>query len=213
MSSVRPEPDFAAAREAMIDSQLKPEGVTDPVTLAAMASIPRERFVPAGMRELAYADRPVPLGRDRALAPPVALGLLLDALLPKAGERALVVGAATGYSAALLASIGLDVIALDSGLKPLSATGAKAVEGPLGEGHATGAPYDLILIDGAVEAIPEAIIGQMRDGGRLGAAIVDRGVTRLVIGRRSGSAFGTRSIGDSAMPRLPGFERPKAFTF
>ena len=196
MSPRRSDDDFAAARQAMIDSQLRPEGVSDPVTLAAMASVKREDFVPADMRSIAYADRPVPLGNGAALPPPAALGQLLNALLPVPGERALVVGPATGYSVAVLKSIGLDVTAAESaGAKP----------SPKG--------FDLILLDGAVPSIPEALIAQLREGGRLGGAIADRGITRLVIGRKIGGAFGTRSIGDSAMPLLPTTQAPPAFTF
>ena len=87
------------------------------------------------------------------------------------------------------------------------------IETPLESGHAKRAPYDLILIDGAVAAIPDAIVDQLADGGRLGTALIDRGVTRLVIGRKSGGAFGTLSIGDAGVPALPGFSRPKAFIF
>jgi protein-L-isoaspartate(D-aspartate) O-methyltransferase len=196
MTPRRSDNDFAAARQAMVESQLRPEGVSDPVTLAAMASVPREDFVPAEMRPLAYADRPIPLGKGAALPPPAALGQLLNALLPTPGERALVVGPATGYSVAVLKNIGLDVSAADSVEAKHSSKG-----------------YDLILLDGAVEAIPKALIAQLREGGRLGGAIADRGITRLVVGRKIGGAFGTRSIGDSAMPMLPTHQAPPAFTF
>jgi protein-L-isoaspartate(D-aspartate) O-methyltransferase len=127
-----------------------------------------------------------------------------------------VVGAGTGYSAAVLAAMGLDVVALES-LPALADAareqGLNIVEGPLEAGLASSPPYDQILIDGAVEYIPDAIVDQLADGGRLGAAIIDRGVSRLVIGRKAGGAFGTLSIGDSGVPALPGFSRPKAFTF
>lgn len=209
-------PDFAAARAAMVESQLRPQGVTDPEVLAAMGRVARENYLPAHTRPLAYVDRAVAIGDGRFLASPGVLGQLLDEIRPRAGERALLVGAGTGYSAAILTAIGLEVVAVES--EPALAQAARAAgievsEGPLAEGHAAGAPYDLILIDGAVEAIPTAIIGQLGDGGRLGTGIVDRGVTRLSVGRKSGSAFGTISIGDAGIPILPGFSRPQAFTF
>ena len=132
------------------------------------------------------------------------------------GRRALVVGAGTGYSAAVLSAMGLHVVALESDAE-LAASARKQkikiVEGPLDQGHAAGAPYDHILIDGAVGYIPDALVDQLDDGGRLGAALIDRGVTRLAVGRKAGNAFGTLSVGDAGVPALPGFQRPRAFTF
>lgn len=211
-----PIPDFAAAREAMIESQLRPQGVTDPVVLQAMGTVMREKFLPGHTRPLAYVDRAVAIGEGRLLMAPAALGQLLTQMTPRHGQRALVIGAGTGYSAAVLEAMGLSVIALesDAALVAVAADlGIRAVKGPLDEGHAEGAPYDQILFDGAVEYIPEAIIDQLADGGRLGVAIVDRRVARLAIGRKSGNAFGTLSVGDAGVPALPGFSRPKEFTF
>ncbi len=216
MTLHRPIPDFAAAREAMVESQLRPQGVTDRGTLDAMARIERERFLPSHTRPLAYVDRAVAIGDGRFLPAPAVLGQLLTQMMPQAGQRALVVGAGTGYSAAVLKEIGLDVVALESSAALAAAArelGVEVVEGPLEAGYADGAPYDQILIDGAVEAIPEAIIDQLDDGGRLGTALVDRGITRLVVGRKAGEAFGTLSFGDAGVPALPGFTRPKAFKF
>jgi protein-L-isoaspartate(D-aspartate) O-methyltransferase len=136
-------------------------------------------------------------------------------MMPERGQRALVVAAGTGYSAAVLDAIGLDVTAVESAPELVAARGpdAKLVEGPLEEGYAKAAPYDQILIDGAVEFIPDTIVDQLADGGRLGTALVDRGVTRLVVGRKAGGAFGYTSIGDAGVPALPGFSRPKEFSF
>ena len=216
MALQSPIPDFAAARRAMIDSQLRPQGVTDPLVLEAMGEIERERYLPQSSQSAAYVDRAVPLGGDRFLAAPAALGQLLTQMMPQPGQRALVIGAGTGYSAAVLTRMGLDVIALESDAQLGSRArelGSTIVEGPLEQGHRKGAPYDQILIDGAVEFIPEAIIEQLADGGRLGGALSDRGVTRLIVGRKSGIAFGYLSIGDSGVPALPGFISAKAFTF
>ena len=211
-----PIPDYAAARAQMVDAQLRPEGVGDPFVLAAMAAVPRERFVPEAARALAYGDRAVALGEGRQLMPPAALGLLLSRLAPRAAERALVVGAGTGYAAALLAAIGLDVVALESAPALAAAAqeaGVAVIEGPLSAGHKRGGPYDLILIDGAVEHVPDALTDQLSDGGRLGAALLERGVSRLVVGRKAGGGFGLQSIADAGVAALPGFERPRAFTF
>lgn len=211
-----PIPDFAAARRAMVDSQLRPEGVTDPALLEAMGAVPRETFVPDEARASAYIDRAIPLGGGRSLAAPASLGLLLTAMEPLPGERALVIGAATGYSAAVLAEIGVSVTAIES--SPMLAAAARergiaVVEGSLEDGYKPGGPYDLILIDGAVEIVPGAIVDQLKDGGRLGAALIDRGVTRLVIGIKAAGEIGYHSIADAGVGPLPGFRRPRAFTF
>lgn len=190
-----PTPDFAAARRAMIESQLRPEGVTDARVLAAMSAVPREQFVPEAVRSIAYSDRPLPLELGRALMPPAAFARLLTEVAPRPGERALVVSAGSGYAAAVLTEMGLEVDSAD-GMKPPAKQG-----------------YDLILIDGAVEQVPDQLVAGLSPGGRLGAAIVDRGVTRLAVGRRSGGSFGMRSFADSEVPVLTGFSRPRAFTF
>ena len=211
-----PIPDFAAARAAMIDSQLRPQGVSNQAVLAAMGRIERERFLPSHTRPLAYVDRAVAIGAGRFLAAPTVLGQLLTQMMPQRGQKALVVGAGTGYSTAVMTAMGLDVTAIESDPELAAKARAQqinATEASLDAGSDEGAPYDLILIDGAVEYIPDAIVAQLADGGRLGTAIVDRGVTRLVVGRKVGGAFGYLSIGDAGVPALPGFSRPKAFTF
>jgi protein-L-isoaspartate(D-aspartate) O-methyltransferase len=209
-------PDFKAARLAMVESQLRPQGVTDPRVLEAMGEVEREKFLPPATRPLAYVDRAVAIGDGRFLAAPTVLGQLLTQMMPEPGQRALVIGAGTGYSTAVLSRIGLKVTGLEeSGQLGSMARdlGVEIVEGPLENGCKSGAPYDQILIDGAVEVIPEAIIGQLSDGGRLGTALIDGGITRLIVGRKAGGAFGYLSIGDAGVPTLPGFIRPKAFEF
>jgi hypothetical protein len=114
MTAQTPIPDYDAARLAMVDGQLRPQGVNDRLVLNAMAAVPREQFVPEDLRPLAYVDRSLPIGDGRMLAPATVLGLLLTQMLPEKGERALVVGAGTGYSAAVLQGIGVEVIALES---------------------------------------------------------------------------------------------------
>ena len=216
MTAQIPIPDFASARAAMVESQLRPQGVTNARVLSAMGSIPREQFLPDHSRPLAYMDRAVALGHGRFLSAPAVLGQLLTQMMPEPGTRALVVGAGSGYSSAVLAAIGLVVAAVED-VPDLVATarghGADVSEALLEAGLAKGSPYDQILIDGALEVIPEAIIDQLADGGRLGTALVDRGITRLIVGRKSGGAFGYLTIGDAGVPVLPGFSRPKAFTF
>jgi len=190
--------DYAKARRVMVDSQLRPQAVTDPTVVAAMASVPREQFVPQAIQPVAYMDRILDLGEGKALSPPATLGRMLTELGPRPGERALVVGTAPAYAAAVLAQMGVDVVSVS--------------EGDLSQGLAGGGPYDVIILDGAVELIPDAIVAQLRDGGRLGTCLIADGVQRLVIGRRAG-AFGTKSIADAAAAHLPGFDRPRAFVF
>lgn len=211
-----PVPDFAAARRAMVESQLRPQGVTDQAVLAAMDSVPREHFVPEAVRALAYVDRSVAIGNGRFLAPPGVHGQLLTQMAPQPHERALVVGAGSGYSAALLTHVGCRVTALESDPELCARArelGIDILEGPLAEGVNKAAPFDIMLIDGAVEFIPDPLVEQLAQGGRLGAALVDRSVTRLIVGRKVGGAFGYLSINDSAVAALPGFSRPREFIF
>jgi protein-L-isoaspartate(D-aspartate) O-methyltransferase len=214
------EHDFDHMRAAMVASQLRTTGTNDPRVLAAMGEVPRERFVPAGRLSLAYADALVPLKPGREFNSPMALGRLLTEAAPKAGERALAIGVATGYAAAVLARLVGRCAAVEE--DPELAAAARLnlagfdvdlVEAPLKEGHPAGAPYDLILIDGAVELVPDALIAQLGESGRLAAGLVENGVTRLAIGRRAGEGFGMAAFADAAAAILPGFAKPRAFKF
>ena len=214
------EHSFEPMRRAMVASQLRTTGVNDPRVVAAMGEVPREDFVPDERRALAYADALVPLGNGRALNPPMALGRMLTEARLVGGERALVIGAGTGYSAALLARLAGTVVALeeDAGLagfakEALAGTGVELAKGPLAKGWPGRAPYDFILIDGAVEHVPQAIVDQVADGGQVSFAVVDRGVTRLAIGRVVEGAFGITIYADAAAAILPGFEKPRNFSF
>jgi protein-L-isoaspartate(D-aspartate) O-methyltransferase len=209
--------DFAQARRAMVDSQLRPQAVTDPLVVAAMASVQREAFVPAASAAIAYIDRIVPLGNSRGLSPAASLGRMLTELRCHIGERALVVGAGSGYSSAVLAKMGLEVVAVEHDPALLdqlrTVDGVTVVEGPLQEGAPDHAPFDLILVDGQVEQLPDGLVGQLRTGGRLAACLLEGGVPRLVLGTRSVHGFGIKSFADASMAPLPGFARPAAFTF
>ena len=214
------EHNFEHMRKAMIASQLRTTGVNDPAVLAAIGEVARERFVPAERVALAYADTVVPLKDGRDLNSPMALGRLLTELAPQQGERALVIGAATGYAAAVMARLTGSVVAVEedaelagAARQALAGTGVELVEAPLIAGAPQGAPYDVILIDGAVEFVPQAIVEQLKDGGRLAASILEDGVTRLAIGRRAGEGFGMASVSDAAAAVLPGVLTPRTFTF
>jgi len=209
--------DFAAARRAMVDCQLRPSAVTDSLVVAAMATVPREEFVPDQVRAIAYIDRIVPLKDGRGLSPPASVGRMLTELEVKPGERALVVGAGTGYSAAVLAKMGVEVVALenDPALLPRlrQVSGITIVEGPAELGAPQAAPFDLILVDGQIEELPDALVEQLKVGGRLSACLVEGGVPRLTAGTRSVHGFGLKSFADSSMAPLPGFARRPVFTF
>ncbi|MGQ0559481.1 MAG: protein-L-isoaspartate O-methyltransferase family protein [Sphingosinicella sp.] len=211
---------FNEMRRAMVASQLRTTGVNDPRVVAAMGEVPRERFVPAERRALAYADTLIPLGNGRQLNPPMALGRMLTEARLRGHEHALVIGAATGYSSAVLARLVRSVVALEErpelagfARKALAGTAVKVIEGALVGGHARAAPYDFILVDGAVEYVPEAIVGQIAEGGECALALVDQGVTRLAIGRVVAGAFGASAFADAAAAPLPGFARPRVFQF
>ncbi|HEX8654288.1 MAG TPA: protein-L-isoaspartate O-methyltransferase [Allosphingosinicella sp.] len=212
--------DFNEMRSAMVASQLRTTGVADARVLAAVGAVPRERFVPPGRVAMAYADALVPLGGGRELSPAMATARLLSEVGPRGHERALVVGAATGYAAAVLERLVASVVAVEEDARlaafareALAGTGVELIEAPLAEGHEAGAPYDLILIDGAVERVPDAIVAQLAEGGRLAAAMLDQGVTRLGIGRKAGGGFGFTIFSDAAAAVLPGFAAPRIFSF
>ena len=211
---------FEPMRRAMVASQLRTTGVSDPRVIAAMGEVARERFVPEERRALAYADAIVPLGLGRALNPPMALGRMLTEARLTGAEHALVIGAGTGYAAAVLARLVSSVVALEEDAdlsafakRALKGEAVELVKGPLAKGWAKAGPYDFILIDGAVEHVPAAIAGQAADRARISLAILDRAVTRLAIGRMVAGALGLTVYADAATAILPGFEKPRGFSF
>ncbi len=215
---------FADARAHMADSQLRPNKVTDPRILQAMRSLPRERFVPPAAAALAYADEDVPLGKGRFLMEPMVLARLLQAAEPMAGEQALVVGAGTGYGAAVLAACGARVTALEEdpdlvaqarALLATLAPGVTVVSGPLAAGWSAGAPYDVILIEGAIHAVPPAIARQLRvEGGRLVSVIggTDR-TNQAILAEATPAGLRAAPIFDCATPLLPSLIPAPAFVF
>ncbi len=201
----------------MVDSQLKTVGIIDAAVLAAFAELPRERFLPPRLAALAYADAAQEVAPGRRLLPPLVLGLLLQAVAVQPGERVLVVGSATGLSAALLQRLGAKVTALESDAALIAmaeATGVASVAGPLADGWAANAPYDVILFEGAIGAVPPAIAAQLAPAGRVAAVLREGGVGRAFAGplRADGSPAALPFL-DVSAPDLPGFARPAAFAF
>jgi protein-L-isoaspartate(D-aspartate) O-methyltransferase len=216
--------DYAAARQHMIDSQIRTNKVTDPSVIEALAAVPREAFVAEAQKKLAYIDRPVAIGAGRRMTEPMVLARLLQTAQLKHGETALVVGAGTGYSAAVLGRLVKKVVALESAadlaersraiLGQLGIGNVAVVTGDLGAGWAGDGPYDFILVDGAAEFVPEALTAQLADRGRLAVVIKDHGVVgRGTLFTRADGVISQRAIFDADAEVLPGFTRPQRFVF
>ncbi|WP_227711419.1 protein-L-isoaspartate O-methyltransferase family protein [Novosphingobium ovatum] len=185
-------------RRAMIDSQLRTSGVNEPWVLAAMAALPREDFVPEAQKAAAYIDRAVPLGNGRYLAAPLVHGKMLAAAEPAKTDKVLLVTSGSTYLAALLG--------------PLVGALTQVDAADVANGIA-GAPYGLIIIDGAIEQLPDALVGALADDGRIVSGLVDRGVTRLALGRKAAGAVSFVALSDLGIPVLPEFAAPKGWSF
>ncbi len=210
----------AEMRSAMIDSQLRTNDVTDPAVVAAMAAVAREAHVPAALASVAYMDRAIALGGGRMLNPPLVTGRMLVAAAVRPGMRVLLVGGATGYTAALLAQLGAEVHAVEeaealiaAGQAATSGANIRWVQAPLAAGAPDAAPFDRIIIDGAIEILPGDLAAQLAEGGRLIAARREGAVTRLVQGVKTGGAIALRSFADMDVAPLPGFATPAGFRF
>lgn len=212
---------FEAMRHAMVASQLRTNAVSDARIVAAMAKLPREQFLPGDVATIAYRDTALPLGNGRYANLPIATGKLLTEARIRPTDKVLLIGAAGGYTAAVIAAVAESVVAVESDAALLSiARSALAdhanvtlVEGPLDKGAPGQAPFDLIVVDGAVDELPESLVDQVGPGGRIVTGIVDRGVTRLAAGQRTSGGFGLVDFADIECVPLPGFARPAAFAF
>lgn len=207
----------------MVDSQLRTNKITDELLLSVMAELPRERFLPETLQPFAYADEDLEVGTGRYLSEPLALARMIQQAEIQSTDVVLDIGSGAGYAAVAMARLAGTVFALESDTA-IAAQAAEryaemapdnvvAVTGPLAEGCAEHAPFDVILIEGAVDEVPDAILGQLGDGGRLVATIVENGVGRVTATTRSGDHFSHRVVSDSNIPRLPEFERPASFSF
>jgi protein-L-isoaspartate(D-aspartate) O-methyltransferase len=217
--------DFTLARRNMIDGQLRPNRVTSAPLLAAIGELPRERFLSDSLRSVAYSDEDVPLGNGRFLMEPMVLARLVQTLQPKSGDRALVVASGRGYGAALMARLVKSVTAVESdpvlaaaadkSFKELAIGTVRQVVGKLEDGAPESAPCDVILIEGAVRQIPQAILDQLAEGGRLATVLAGPpgalGVAQLVV--KQGGVTSGRPLFDAGTPALPGFAPPPRFTF
>jgi protein-L-isoaspartate(D-aspartate) O-methyltransferase len=218
---------FSTARQKMVDCQVRPSDVTDIRIIDAMLAVPREAFVPENKRALAYLDLDLDVGEGgsvkRCLIQPAVLAKMLQAAEIKETDRVLVVGCATGYAAAVIAKFAGQVSATES--DPALAAKARDILVQTGcgnvtvqtaaaaEGDPAGAPFDVIVLNGATEIVPERLHGQLRDGGRLVGVFAMSQPQRATIVTRSHGDFGHRALFDAAAPVLPGMERLPAFVF
>ena len=219
--------DLSAMRRTMVDTQLRTYDVTSKRVLDAFETVAREHFVPTVLTQLAYTDQPVTVraltGQSRALVPPMVLARMIQSLELEPGSQVLAVAGGTGYGAAVLAQMGCQVTLMeaDDGLADLArAALAKAgaasivvTSGAFEQGAAAGASFDSILVEGAIETEPKALLAHLQDGGRL-VAVMGRGrAGRVVVIQRNGETFGHRSIFDASVPVLEAFLSKPGFQF
>jgi protein-L-isoaspartate(D-aspartate) O-methyltransferase len=218
---------FSTARQKMVDGQVRPSDVTDVRIIDAMIEVPREAFVPANQRAMAYLDLDLDVSEGasgkRFLIKPVVIARMLQAAEITATDNVLVVGCASGYAAAVVAKLAAKVTATESDSS--LATKAKDVLAQIGlsnvtvqtaaaaDGDAANAPYDVIVLDGATEIVPDRLYQQLKDGGRLVGVFATTKPPRAMIVTRSHGDFGNRALFDAVVPVLPGLERLAAFVF
>lgn len=206
--------DFALARSRMIVSQVKPNGITDGRIIQAMAALPRELFVPEARRSIAYVDEDIEIGAGRSLMEPMALAKLVQLAEIEPENHILHVGCGTGYATALLAALGKTVVAIDAdqafvdkasaNLAGLGIANATVHKSSPAEGWGSGQPYDAILIDGRVPAVPQGLLQQLRDGGRLVAVVGDNDIATAMAYSRNDGSISSMPAFEASIGRLPG---------
>lgn len=215
--------DFQAARKAMVDSQLRPNKLTSDRTESALREIPRERFLPKALREVAYVDEDLPLGNDRYLMEPMVFCRMLDLAALRDSDTVLDVGCGTGYSSAVLGLLANTVVALEADadlakqateiLAEQESANVAVVEGDLQAGLPKQGPFDVIMLNGAVEIEPTALLEQLAEGGRLVCVLADDKTREAAVYRRIAGKISMNRVFDAQIPLLPGFEMTKSFVF
>lgn len=215
--------DYTAARHNMVENQIRTNRVIDPAVVAALAEVPREVFVPKAMRGFAYVDEDLDVGGGRFILEPLTVARLLIATGIQPTDVVLNIGDATGYVTAVVSKLAQTVVALESdadwagratqSLTDLGVDNAAVVRGPLEQGYAAQAPYDVILLSGAVAEIPAALCRQLADCGRLAGVVGASGVGKGTLVVRVGDTFGRRALFDAVTPVLPGFQAKPKFVF
>lgn len=216
--------DYATARSNMVESQLRTNKVWNVSLLDAFEKVPRELFVPEDMRSTAYVDEDIGVAENRYLMEPMVLARLLQAAAPQPQDIVLDIGCGSGYATAILASLAATVVALECdaalaaqanrAIEELEINNALIVQAPLDAGYAKQAPYDVIVLNGAVSEVPAAISDQLADGGRLVTVIKNEaGMGRAILMQCSAGVVSQRVIFDASVPLLPGFEAKPKFVF
>lgn len=213
--------DFETRRRMMVDTQVRPSDVTKYPIIDAMLQVPRELFVPESLRAVAYVGGNLALGGGRALLAPRTLSKMLEALNVTPGDLVLDIGVATGYSAAVLAQLAEAVVAVEednalakeaeSALSEVGADNVAVVTGPLAQGAAKHGPYDVILLDGAVEILPAGIESQLGEHGRIAALFMDGRLGVVRVGHKVDGAVAWRDAFNASAPLLPGFAAQPVF--
>ncbi|WP_118135352.1 protein-L-isoaspartate O-methyltransferase [Oceanicella sp. SM1341] len=215
--------DFAAARTAMVDCQIRPSDVTLYPIIAAMLDVPREKFVPVDMRDVAYVGEHVPVGENRVLLDPRVFAKMLDAVNPGPDALVLDIAPGCGYSSAVLARLAAAVVAVEEdadlarfATAALAETGADTViveNAPNAGGAPEHGPFDLVLINGGVEQVPQAIVEQVKPGGHIIAIFVEGPFGQCRVGTCTGASVAWRNVFDATAPVLLGFEKEQEFAF
>jgi protein-L-isoaspartate(D-aspartate) O-methyltransferase len=213
--------DFSVNRRAMIDSQLRTSGIMSPSVIAAMGAVPRENFVPKDLQSIAYMDRGIPLAAGRMLNPPIAAGLILEHAKVTAEDKILLIGASTGYLSALLSGMGQTLVVVEENAQLFETAKENLAEqkdltwvsGPLADGAPDYAPYTLVIIDGSIQNLPDTIVEQISEGGRIITGQSEGSVSRLASGYKRAGKLALRAFADTEIAPLPGFASAKEFVF
>jgi protein-L-isoaspartate(D-aspartate) O-methyltransferase len=215
--------DHAVARRNMIESQLKPNRVTDERVIGVMATLPREIFVSQSLKGVAYVDEDVEVAPGRYLMEPAIFARMVQEAKIGSKDIVLEIGCGAGYSTAVLARLAASVIAVESdpalartATQNLAAAGidnAAVIDGALAEGYSRRAPYQIVFVNGAVSKVPARLLDQVAEGGRLIAVERDVGRSQVVLYSRSGGLIGHRALFDANVPIVPGFEAATGFIF
>lgn len=196
-TTTKTRPDYAAARKAMIDSQLRTSGVNEPFVLERMGAVAREDFVPENAKGTAYMDRAIRLEEGGFLPAPLFHGAMLAEASPKSDDKVLVVDGGSGYLTALVEPLVASVKTI---------TPAEALKAKKGD-------YSLVLVDGAIEHVPANMAKLVAEGGRIVTGLVERGVTRLATGRKAGKALALLPLAEMGVPRMGAFDKPESWSF